>query len=174
MMDMLNMEIDFWIYFWFTFLGQWKRAKYLWDWNSSKPSLEPLGITILYLCITWRIFLKKNHIWHNLSLFLSLICCYFWRKPQPQCFCKIVLMKKRVKQFLFYNKLFDRRNYHQLLNWETDYFVTDHGLYDRKTFYKVKTVFIHSLWMMENLSITKLAMTNISFSVMVVALVKIL
>ena len=33
--------------------------------------------------------------------------------------------------------------------------VTDDGLYDRKTFYKVKFVFIHPLWMLANLSIIK-------------------
>ena len=32
--------------------------------------------------------------------------------------------------------------------------VTNHGLYDRKTFYKVEIVFIPPLWMMANLSIT--------------------
>ena len=31
--------------------------------------------------------------------------------------------------------------------------VTDGGLYDRKSFYKVEIVFIHLLWMMVNLSI---------------------
>ena len=31
--------------------------------------------------------------------------------------------------------------------------VTDDGLYDEKVFYKLKIVFIHSLWMMTNLSI---------------------
>ena len=30
--------------------------------------------------------------------------------------------------------------------------VTDDGLYDRKAFYKVEIVFIHSLWMIANSS----------------------
>ena len=31
--------------------------------------------------------------------------------------------------------------------------VTDDGLYNQKAFYKVEIVFIHALWMMENLSV---------------------
>ena len=46
--------------------------------------------------------------------------------------------------------MFDKKQKHCVKH---IHLVTDYGLYNQKAVYKVKIVFIHPLWMMENLSI---------------------